>query len=271
MSGVKGSGVKGALNVALVQTDIAWLKPLQNMKHLEQVITTKVDNADLIILPETFATGFAFDKQDVGELEQGPIFNWLQQMAKTTGAVMVGSVAVNSAINSESKNANRMYWVRPDGSFEYYDKRHLFRMGNEHHHVVAGNERKVFEVKGFRLLPLVCYDLRFPVWSRNKNDYDVMVNVANWPGVRRKPWDILLQARAIENQCYVLAVNRVGEDGKGVGHSGGTAIYDFKGDTLLAAKDNQAEVLQYTLELDELNQFKENFPAHLDADDFEIL
>lgn len=254
------------LTVALIQTDIAWLAPQQNMQHLQQVLTEQVDSADLIVLPETFATGFAFDQPDVGEVEQGPIFTWLQAMAKTTNAVVVGSVAVNC----QGKNANRMYWVRPDGSFEYYDKRHLFRMGNEHHHVVAGNQRKVFEIKGFKLLPLVCYDLRFPVWSRNQDDYDVMVNVANWPGVRRKPWDILLQARAIENQCYVLAVNRVGEDGKGVGHSGGTAIYDYKGDTLLAASDNQADILQYTLKLDELNRFKKNFPAHLDSDEFSI-
>lgn len=255
------------LKVALVQTQIAWLAPEQNMQDLQKVLTEQIDNADLIVLPETFATGFAFDQQGVGEVEQGPIFAWMQRMAKITNSVLVGSVAVNC----QGKNANRMYWVKADGSFEYYDKRHLFRMGNEHHHVVAGNERKVFEINGFRFLPLVCYDLRFPVWSRNQNDYDVMVNVANWPGVRRKPWDILLQARAIENQCYVLAVNRVGDDGNGVGHSGGTAIYDYKGDTLLAAKDHQADVLQFTLELDELTRFKKNFPAHLDGDDFKIV
>ena len=144
-------------------------------------------------------------------------------------------------------------------------------MGNEHHHVVAGAERKVFNINGFRILPMVCYDLRFPVWTRNKNDYDVIVNVANWPGVRRKPWDTLLQARAIENQCYVLAVNRVGDDGKGVGHSGGSAIYDFKGDTLALAQDDQPDVLQYTIELEALNQFKDNFPAYLDGDQFALV
>ena len=254
------------LKVALIQTDIAWLAPQTNMHRLEQVISTEVNAADLIILPETFATGFAFDQEGVGEVENGPILAWMQTMAKAHDCVMVGSVAVNC----QGKNANRMYWVKPDGHYQYYDKRHLFRMGNDHH-VVAGRCREVFEINGFRLLPLVCYDLRFPVWSRNTNDYDVMVNVANWPGVRRKPWDILLQARAIENQCYVLAVNRIGDDGKGVGHSGGTAIYDFKGDTLLAAEDDKPDVLQYTLDLDALNQFKQNFPAYLDGDQFELL
>lgn len=254
-----------SLAVALFQTNIQWLDRQANLADLDSKIAD-LPNVDLIVLPETFATGFAFDQAGVGEPDKGEVYQWMVQTAEKTQAVVVGSVAVNC----QDKNANRMYWVWPDGTTRHYDKRHLFRMGNEHEHVVAGEVREVFEVNGFRLLPLVCYDLRFPVWSRNRNDYDVLVNVANWPGARRKVWDTLLQARAMENQCFVLGVNRVGDDGKGTGHSGGTAVYDFKGDTLAATKDDEPEVLLYTLTLDDLNQFKQNFPAYLDGDDFEL-
>jgi omega-amidase len=259
-----------SLTVALVQTDICWLEPVKNT----QLLTAKladINSVDLIVLPETFATGFAFDQPNVGEVPNGPILDWMKQTAAQKGAVVVGSVAVNSvAVNQDDKNANRLYWVTPDGHVSHYDKRHLFRMGNEHHHVVAGNAREVFEIKGFRVLPLVCYDLRFPVWSRNRNDYDVLLNIANWPGARRRVWDTLLQARSMENQCYVIAVNRVGDDGNGVGHSGGTAAYDFKGDTLSAAADHKCEIIVQTLDLKALNKFKEAFPAHLDGDDFQL-
>lgn len=255
-----------SLNIALLQLDIAWLQPQKNLQRIEFIINQEVMGADLIILPETFANGFAFDQVAVSEEENGPIFQWMHDMAQHSGSVIVGSVAVKF----KDKQVNRMYWVTPQGTYQYYDKRHLFRMGKEHHHVYAGQERRVFELKGFRLLPSICYDLRFPVWLRNQNEYDVLLNVANWPGIRRKAWDTLLPARAIENQCYVVAVNRVGKDGKGVSHSGGTAIYDFKGDVLISAMDQQAQVLQYSLELDALKQYKRHFPAHLDADQFHL-
>jgi predicted amidohydrolase len=256
------SGIK----VALVQTDISWLEPQQNLSRLTAKLT-ELDSVDLIVLPETFATGFAFEQPGVGEVVNGPILAWMKQTAQSTGAVIAGSVAVNH----QDKNANRLYWVSPQGDVQHYDKRHLFRMGKEDQHVVAGQKREIFILKGVRILPIICYDLRFPVWSRNRNDYDVMLNVANWPGARRNIWDTLLQARAMENQCYVLAVNRVGDDGKGVAHSGGTAVYDFKGDTLAAAADNQSQIIIQTLSLDALNAFKKQFPAYLDGDDFNLL
>ncbi|MFT4924994.1 MAG: omega-amidase [Phenylobacterium sp.] len=279
-SGVVSSAVAGVedgaaseLNITLVQTDISWLAPAQNLARLSELLAVYNHsddngcNTDLIVLPETFATGFAFDQPGVGEADNGPIVNWLQQTAQATGAVVVGSVAVHQG----DKNANRLYWVKPDGEVLHYDKRHLFRMGGEHHHVVAGDKRQVFDIKGVRFLPLVCYDLRFPVWSRNKNDYDVLLNIANWPGARRRIWDVLLQARAMENQCYVVAVNRVGDDGKGVAHSGGSAVYDFKGDTLAIAADNQSEIINISVDITALNAFKQQFPAYLDGDDFELL
>lgn len=254
-----------SLTVALIQTDISWLNPSENLTRLSAQFD-EMATVDLIVLPETFATGFAFDQVDVGEVENGPILAWMKAMAAKTNAVITGTVAVNQ----DDKNANRLYWVSPQGDVQHYDKRHLFRMGNEQRYVVGGQTREVFIIKGFRVLPIICYDLRFPVWSRNRDDYDILLNVANWPGVRRKIWDILLQARAIENQCYVLGVNRVGDDGKGVAHSGGTVIVDFKGDTVAVADDNNSQILIQTLSLAALNHFKQQFPAHLDADDFQL-
>lgn len=254
-----------SLTVALVQTDICWLEPQKNLQNLNNKLAS-LESVDLIVLPETFATGFAFDQPEVGEIAGGPILLWMKQLAKTTKAVITGSVAVNHL----DKNVNRLYWVTPQGDVQHYDKRHLFRMGNEGEHVIAGQKREIFNLNGMRILPIICYDLRFPVWSRNKNDYDILLNVANWPGVRRKVWDTLLSARAMENQCYVLAVNRIGDDGKGVGHSGGTCVYDFKGDALEVAKDNQPQIVIQTLTLDALNQFKQQFPAYLDSDEFNL-
>lgn len=254
-----------SLTVALVQSDIAWLDVDSNLASLSDTLSS-LDGVDLILLPETFATGFAFDVEGIGEVENGPVFNWMKGLAAEKNAVVAGTVAVNK----DGKNANRMYWVSPDGSFKHYDKRHLFRMGNEQDHVVAGEKREVFELKGFRLLPQICYDLRFPVWARNRNDYDVMINLANWPAVRRKPYDTLLLARAIENQCYVLAVNRVGDDGKGIAHSGGTAVIDYKGDLIEKVADDTPGVLVQTLSLDALKRFRKAFPAHLDGDDFTL-
>ena len=254
-----------SLTIALIQTDIHWLSTEQNLSALDSKITD-AGQVDLIVLPETFATGFAFDSGKIGEPEGGPILQWMLQKAAQTGAVIAGSVAVKV----DDKLANRLYWVSPNGDVDFYDKRHLFRMGNEQEFVVAGQQRRVFELKGLRILPNVCYDLRFPVWSRNRNDYDVMLNVANWPAARRHPWDTLLKARAMENQCYVIANNRIGEDGKGVAHSGGTVAVDFKGEVMAAAADNCAEIITCELSLDALQQFKTQFPAYLDGDAFSL-
>lgn len=255
-----------SLNIALVQTDIAWLNPQSNFNRLESLFES-VEHSDLIVLPETFSTGFAFEIEGVAESSEGPALHWLKHIAAQKNTVVTGSVAVVQG----DKRVNRLYWVTPQGEVAFYDKRHLFRMGNEHEYVIAGNKRQVFEVKGFRILPLICYDLRFPVWSRNKNDYDAILCVANWPAARRGVWDLLLQARAIENQCFVMAVNRVGDDGRGAAHSGGTAVYDFKGQAISKAQDDKTEVIMTTLVLDQLNTFKQQFPAYLDSDDFEIL
>lgn len=253
------------LTLTLVQSSLHWLDKSANLAMLDKQLEALIENPDLILLPETFATGFAINL-DCAEPENGLVLTWLKQQAKKHDAVIAGSVLVAQG----NKKANRFYWVKPCGEVSYYDKRHLFRLGNEGDHVIAGNDRKVFEINGFKLLPQVCYDLRFPVFQRNKNDYDIMVNVANWPAVRRPVWDTLLAARAIENLCYVVGVNRIGDDGNGVAHTGGTAVYNFKGEVLAKAADNTEQLVTVRLEKKHLEAFKAAFPAYLDADTFTL-
>lgn len=259
------------LKIAAVQYDIQWLDKKTNFANLGEMINgffAKEKSVDLILLPESFSTGFCVNDPTVRQPENGgEDLAWMKTIAEQHDCVVAGSVFV--AV--DAKKANRFYWVWPDGQVEYYDKRHLFRLGNEGDFVVQGSNRKIIEINGIKILPQVCYDLRFPVFSRNQQDYDVMVNVANWPAVRRSVWDTLLKARAIENQAYVMGVNRVGEDGFGVAHSGGSCVLSYAGETLVAAEDNQQQVITFELDFSKLKQFKCNFPAYLDADEFELI
>lgn len=265
VSKVEGSGK--TLTIAAVQMAIVWLDKQRNLATIEKRIAGLV-NVDLVLLPETFSTGFTIDIDGCEEPQSGGfVLAWMKEQAAKLNAVVAGSVLVKQC----DKKSNRFYWVWPDGHVKFYDKRHLFRLGNEQEHVVQGENREVFSIKGIRILPLVCYDLRFPVWSRNVQDYDVIVNVANWPAIRRNVWDTLLQARAMENHAFVVGVNRVGKDGKGVSHSGGTAVYDFLGEPIILACEDEEDVIQTTLQLQQLDDFKAKFPAYLDADAFAIL
>ncbi|WP_166109992.1 amidohydrolase [Pseudoalteromonas sp. Z9A5] len=254
------------LTITALQSSLYWLDKDANLAMFNKQLEAITHQPDLILLPETFSTGFAINL-DCAEPENGKVLIWLKAQAHKHNAVIAGSVLVAQG----DKKANRFYWVKPDGEVSYYDKRHLFRLGSEGDYVVAGQERKVFEINGFKLLPQVCYDLRFPVFQRNNNDYDVMINVANWPAVRRHIWDTLLMARAMENLCYVVGVNRVGEDGNGASHNGGTAVYDFKGDGLTKAQDDAEQLVTITLEKAPLDEFKAAFPAYLDADPFTLI
>ena len=258
------------LTIAAVQYDIHWLDQQANFKHIEQLISeyfTTNSAVDLLLLPETFSTGFCINRKDIQETVDGGIaLAWLKKIAQQYNCVVAGSVLVSQ----NDKKVNRFYWVFADGSFEHYDKRHLFRLGKEQDYVEQGKERKIITINGIKILPLVCYDLRFPVWSRNRQDYDLMINVANWPAARRHIWDTLLKARAMENQSFVVGVNRIGADGNDTGHSGGTAIIDFTGETLVAATDNQQQIITAQLDFSKLSQFKADFPAFLDADKFEL-
>lgn len=259
------------LRVAAVQYDIQWLDKNANFKNLENMLGDFfLNNAavDLLLLPETFSTGFCIDDKNVQEPVDGGVdLIWLKRMAKEFNCVVAGTVLVKQG----DKKVNRFYWVTADGSVEYYDKRHLFRLGNEGDFVSQGKERKIVEINGIKILPQVCYDLRFPVWSRNKQDYDLLVNVANWPAARRHIWDTLLKARAMENQAFVVGVNRVGNDGRGTAHSGGTCFVDFVGESIAAVGDDRQQVISVELDFSALEKAKKNFPVFLDADEFEIL
>lgn len=253
------------ITVALVQFDISWLTPELNIQKIDDLLENV--NADLICLPETFATGFAFELA-IAETEPGRCLQFMVELAKRKQAVVAGSVAVHS---NQGKKANRLYWVKPNGDVQFYDKHHLFRMGDEQQHVNPGQQRVIVEINGVRVLLAVCYDLRFPVWARNQNDYDVYLNVANWPAARRKHWQTLLAARAIENQCYAIGVNRIGVDGRGTAHNGGTTVYDFSGDVIAQANDLQTQVVCCELNIAALHDYRQRFPAHLDRDPFQLL
>ncbi|ALO34182.1 carbon-nitrogen hydrolase [Colwellia sp. MT41] len=259
------------LTIAAVQYDIQWLDQPANFNDLAQLIENHFTDhaaADLLLLPETFSTGFCINKSNVQEPEDGGLaLAWLKKIARQYNCVVAGSVLVSH----NDKKVNRFYWVFADGTVQYYDKRHLFRLGKEQDHVEPGNNRKVITINGIKILPLVCYDLRFPVWCRNRQDYDLMINVANWPAARRHVWDTLLKARAMENQCFVVGVNRIGADGSNTPHSGGTTIIDFTGETIVYAADNLQQIITTQLDFSTLEQFKDDFPAFLDADEFELL
>ncbi len=253
------------LELALIQTELAWQDPAANRAHFETLLE-QAHGADLIALPEMFSTGFSMDSAALAEPEKGPTSLWLSEQAKRIDAVVTGSLIVQAA---DGSYRNRLLWARPDGSVAHYDKRHLFRMAGEHKHYAAGNEQVVLELSGWRIRPLICYDLRFPLWSRDPHTTDLLLYTANWPAARRQHWNRLLPARAIENLCYVAAVNRIGQDGKGHPYSGDSQVLDFQGEALLDAGDADG-VFRTTLSASELAAYRERFPAYLDADDFDL-
>lgn len=253
------------LQLALIQTTLVWQDAGANREHFARLLE-QARGADLIVLPEMFSTGFSMDSAALAEPEDGPTSQWLRQQAQDLGAVVCGSLIIQVA---DGSYRNRLLWARPDGSLAHYDKRHLFRMAGEHKHYSAGEQQVVLDLKGWRVRPLICYDLRFPVWSRDAGGTDLLLYTANWPAARRHHWNRLLPARAIENLCYVAAVNRVGEDGKGHAYSGDSQVLDFQGESLLAAQDVDG-VFRVRLSAAELAAYRQRFPAHLDADSFSL-
>jgi predicted amidohydrolase len=266
------SDLKQTLHVGIVQSNIHWQEKSTNLKLFEDKIDELPDSVDLILLPEMFNTGFSMNAKSLAEPENGDCFRWMSQMAKKKQALVLGSVITVV----KEKYFNRLYWIEPDGQSHTYDKRHLFRMGNEHLTYTQGSQKLVKQYKGWNICPLICYDLRFPVWSRNriirpsdKLEYDLLIFLANWPKARSIVWDVLLQARALENLCYVTGVNRTGSDGEGIDYNGHSNIYDFKGQKKW--DDREEEFTDtVTLDLAELQRFRSGFPVHLDADEFEL-
>lgn len=254
------------LTVTIVQTALHWHDAAANRAMFTEKLAKAAPATDLIVLPEMFTTGFSMHAAELAEEPEGETLRWMQTTALEHNAVMTGSVIVKE----KDTYYNRLYWVRPDGTYETYDKKHLFRMAKEHHTYTAGKAKMLVELKGWKISPLVCYDLRFPVWSRNKeNAYDMILYVANWPRARNLAWSTLLQARAIENVAYCIGVNRVGTDGNGHPYSGDSAIIHPKGHKLLETSEQEG-VHTIRLSKQELQDFREIFPAHLDADAFSL-
>lgn len=257
---------KPDLNLAIIQTQLHWQDPHANREHFAALLG-EAEGADLVVLPETFTTGFSMQSSELAEPHDGPTSTWLLEQAARINAVICGSVML---VDANGQYRNRLLWARPDGSLAYYDKRHLFRMAGEHEHFSAGNERVVLEVKGWQVRPLICYDLRFPVWARTLGDTDLLIYTANWPAARRQHWNRLLPARAIENLCYAAGINRIGQDGNGHAYSGDSQVLDFQGEALLAPGDGDG-VFKVSLSAEALRAYRERFPVHQDADRFSIV
>jgi len=263
------SSVAPQLRVTLVQTHLHWHDAAANHLQFARMIEPLHGTTDLIVLPEMFTTGFTMAAAEVAEPPGGPSTEWMRRMANRSGAVVTGSVVTRDG----NGYFNRLIWMQPDGDYRTYDKRHLFRLGREHEHYSAGRDLLTVTLKGWSIRPLICYDLRFPVWSRNRvgteDGYDLLVYVANWPERRRYPWTTLLRARAIENLSYCIGVNRVGTDATGVTYTGDSAALDFLGEPMTQACE--AEFLT-TVSLDyaALKAFRGKFAAYLDADDFTL-
>jgi len=261
------------LRVSLVQADTIWHDPEANRKMFGELIAPLAGASDLIVLPETFTSGFSNEAIDRAETMAGPTVAWIREQAQKLGAVVTGSVQMREG----DAVFNRLLWATPHGEIQHYDKRHLFRMAKEHERYASGRKRLTVEFKGWRICPLVCYDLRFPVFIRNRFgnevpgrfDYDLLVFVANWPAPRRHAWRTLLRARAIENLSYAIGVNRVGQDGNGLDYAGDSVALDFLGQPQVECGDGP-EVATTVFPAESLAQHRERFPVQLDADEFDI-
>lgn len=254
------------LKLALVQANLVWESKKQNLQHLRQLVLDNL-GADVYILPEMFSTGFSMNAQALGEEETGPTVVWMHDLAKESQAVIVGSLIIKESGNYY----NRLFWVQPDGKMHTYNKRHLFTLANEEKTYTAGTKKVIISYKGWRILPLVCYDLRFPVWSRNVDSaYDLLIYVANWPERRASHWQKLLPARAIENLSYVVGVNRVGEDGKQINHSGNSVVINPLGEQIAKLAEAEEGVILQTIYLHEVQETRQKFNFLNDADSFTV-
>lgn len=258
------------IQITTVQTAIFWKNKTKNLEYLSGILANLTAKQDLIVLTEMFNTGFTMQPENYAEEMNGPTIKWLKQMAEKTKSTIVGSLMVND----EQKSVNRLVWVSPEREIIYYDKRHLFRLGNEQCYFRHGEKPVCVDLKGWKIKPLICYDLRFPVWSKNrfandKYEYDLLLYVANWPASRSNVWNTLLAARAIENQCYVVGVNRIGTDGTGVDYVGDSSVISPKGNILYHAA-NTEEINTINLHYTPLQRFREMFTVGKDWDDFTI-
>jgi len=269
------------LRVTPLQTDIIWEDKQENLRRLQTILKQLRGKTEILILPETFSTGFSMNSCGLAEPVAGETITTLRQWASEYQIAIAGSyiacdedtpqLAIDPLIK-ETHYYNRAFFLTPEGEESFYDKHHLFRMGSESVHFTPGNQRPIINYRGWNILLLVCYDLRFPVWSRNiDNEYDLLIYVGNWPESRRKVWDVLLQARALENMSYVCGVNRIGTDGNDLLYNGGTIVYSPKGEELACIGDDQEGFTTATLDQNSLTQFRNKFPAWKDADQFNLI
>ncbi len=254
------------LNIAIIQLDIIWENIQQNLDVLESMFNELDDSIDLVLLPEMFLTGFSMNIEQIAVSIDGVEVVKLKEWSKKKNLAILGSLAVKK----NDKVYNSALFIKPNGEITIYNKRHLFRMGEEDNYFEKGDHRTIVDFKGIRIMPQICYDLRFPVWSRNRNDYDLLVYMANWPGSRQKVWNVLLEARAIENQSYTVGINRVGEGG-GIKYLGGSKLVDYKGIVVKDLELNSNAYCVLQLDINKQNNFRTKFPAHQDSDEFNIL
>ncbi len=254
------------ISIGIVQQDIIWEDVEANLNSISGILENAGESLDLILLPELFTTGFTMRTGNLAEPMEGKTMTWMASNAGRFKCHIAGSII----IEEDGEYHNRMIWMQPDRNYRFYDKRHLFRMSGEHESYSAGREPLILDLKGFRFRPLICYDLRFPVWSRNRQDYDVLIYIANWPAARRDVWRTLLKARAIENQSYVIGVNRVGKDGTGIHYHGDTLVFDARGQVLVSLPPGKPMFQTVWLSLEDLQEFRAKFPAWQDADPFTL-
>jgi predicted amidohydrolase len=253
--------------VTLLQPELFWEDRDANLLAFSKILEDLDEKTDVIFLPELFTTGFTMRSRDLAESMDGKTVDWMREMSGRLKADLVGSLIVRD----HGKFYNRLIWMKPDGLHVHYDKRHLFRMSGEDEHYDPGRDRAIILSGALRFCPLICYDLRFPVWSRNQGDYDVLVYIANWPMQRRDVWRNLLVARAIENQAFVLGINRVGRDGMGIEYSGDTMAIDARGREMGSLESGKPGLLTIGLSSRELSDFRGKFPVWKDSDPFRLM
>lgn len=257
-----------SLTISLIQSALHWEDPAANRKNLEEKIRSIRERTEVVVLPEMFSTGFSMDPQRLAETMDGPTVKWMKAISAEKKIILTGSLIIKEG----EEYFNRLLWVLPNGQVGVYDKRHLFAYAGEHEQYTPGHKRLIASVKGWKVQLLVCYDLRFPVWARQQSteegpEYDLLIYVANWPAKRAHAWKSLLTARAIENQCYVIGLNRVGEDGNGHYYSGDSLVIDPLGQTLFHRADEEA-IYTITLEKETLDQVRTQMPFWKDGDPF---
>jgi len=257
--------MKEILNITLIQSNLFWEDVNKNLSHFEGLIS-KISETDIILLPEMFNTAFSIRATHLLEQMDGKTVNWMKEISKNKNCAIAGSLMVQE----KGKVYNRIVWISKNGEIHTYDKHHLFSLIKEEKSITKGEGRLIIEIEEWKICPLICYDLRFPVFSRNDVDYDVLIYLASWPINRIDAWDTLLKARSIENQCYTIGVNRIGEDGNGVHFNGHSAVFDAFGKEMLSSTENKEEVLQIEISLDDLKLKRRQMNFLQDRDEFTL-